>query len=72
MIKLYFLLSFLPLLCYSHEDAYHLVEYGNVTVRFKTGHYYEEVENAKIIGQYALIQRLMCCDERLGDWKRFF
>ena len=50
LVLLFFLI---PLLNYAHQDTYHLEEYGNVTVRFKTGHYYEEIQNAKIIGQYA-------------------
>lgn len=53
MKKLLVLFILLPLLNYANEDTYHLEVYGNVTVRFKTGHYYEEIQNAKIIGQYA-------------------
>ena len=61
MKKLLLLFVLLPLLNYAHQDTYHLEEYGNVTVRFKTGHYYEEIQNAKIIGEYAY----MLC-EKLG------
>ena len=49
------ILSFLPFVIWAHQDTYHKFEYGNVTVRFKTGHFFEEINNAKVIGQYAKI-----------------
>lgn len=65
MKKFILLFFFLPLLNYAHQDTYHLEEYGSVTIRFKTGHYYEEIQNAKIIGQYA---NILC--EKLGYEKQ--
>jgi len=47
------ILVLLPLLIWAHQDKYYIYEYDNVTVRFKTGHFFEEINNAKIIGQYA-------------------
>lgn len=47
--------AFIPLIIWAHQDTFHKFEYGNVTVRFKTGHFFEEINNAKIIGQYAKI-----------------
>ena len=46
---------FVPLLIWSHQDKYFTYEYKNVTVRFKTGYFYEEIHNAKIIGEYAAL-----------------
>ena len=42
----------LPIVLFAHQDKYYKYEYNNVTVRFKTGFKFEEIENAKIIGQY--------------------
>jgi hypothetical protein len=39
----------------AHQDSYYIYEYNNVKVRFLTGHYFEEINNVKIIGQYAAI-----------------
>ncbi len=47
------ILTFLPILTWAHQDRYYTYEYENVTVRFKTGFFFEEINNAKIIGQYA-------------------
>jgi hypothetical protein len=47
------ILTFLPLIIWAHQDRYYTYEYDNVTVRFKTGFFFEEINNAKIIGQYA-------------------
>lgn len=54
------LLTFLPILIWAHEvrahkDIYYTYEYDNVTVRFKTGFFFEEINHAKIIGQYAAL-----------------
>lgn len=38
---------------FAHQDRYFTYKFDNVTVRFKTGFLYEEITNAKIIGQYA-------------------
>ncbi len=40
---------------YAHQDRYFTYKYNNVTVRFKTGSLYEEITNAKIIGQYSAL-----------------
>lgn len=37
----------------AHEDRYYTYEFENVTVRFKTGFFFEEIHNVKIIGKYA-------------------
>lgn len=50
-----FLLTFFPLIIWAHQDTYYTYKYDNVTVRFKTGHFFEEINNAKIIGQYAAL-----------------
>jgi len=47
------ILALFPLLIWAHQDKYYTYEYDNVTVRFKTGYFFEEINNAKIIGQYA-------------------
>jgi hypothetical protein len=47
------ILTILPLIIWAHQDRYYTYEYDNVTVRFKTGFFFEEINNAKIIGQYA-------------------
>lgn len=49
------ILTFLPLIIWAHQDRYYTYEYDNVTVRFKTGFFFEEINNAKIIGQYAAL-----------------
>lgn len=49
------LLAFLPIFMWAHEDSFYIYQYDNVTVRFKTGFFFEEINNAKIIGQYAAI-----------------
>ncbi|WP_321322216.1 hypothetical protein [Labilibaculum sp.] len=38
---------------YAHTDRYFTYKFENVTVRFKTGFRYEEINNSRIIGQYA-------------------
>nr|WP_321451239.1 hypothetical protein [uncultured Carboxylicivirga sp.] len=38
---------------YAHTDRYFTCKFENVTVRFKTGFRYEEINNSRIIGQYA-------------------
>jgi len=48
-------LTFLPILIWAHQDRYYTFQYDNVTVRFKTGFYFEEINNAKIIGKYAAL-----------------
>lgn len=48
-----FILTFIPLTIWAHQDRFFTYEYANVTVRFKTGFFFEEINNAKIIGQYA-------------------
>ena len=57
MIRLKFILIVLlsPFFIWSHQDKYFAYEYENVTVRFKTGHFFEEIHNAKIIGEYAAL-----------------
>ncbi len=47
------ILTFIPLLICAHQDRYFTYEYDNVTIRFKTGFFFEEINNVKIIGQYA-------------------
>jgi hypothetical protein len=49
------ILFFLPFLTWAHQDTYYTYEYNNVTVRFKTGFWFEEINNTKIIGQFAAI-----------------
>lgn len=54
----------LPLMIWAHSDKYYTYEYENVTVRFKTGFFYEEINNAKIIGKYAaLLAESLDCDK---------
>jgi len=48
------LVTFPVFLC-AHQDRFYMFEYDNVTVRFKTGFFFEEINNAKIIGEYAAI-----------------
>jgi hypothetical protein len=36
---------------YAHTDKTYVFHYNNVTVRFETGLYYEEIEKAKMIGK---------------------
>lgn len=50
-----FILTFFPIIIWAHQDRYYTYQYSNVTVRFKTGFFFEEINNAKIIGQYAAI-----------------
>jgi hypothetical protein len=38
---------------YAHKDRIFTYEFDNVTVKFKTGFKYEEINNARIIGEYA-------------------
>ena len=52
-IKFIILLFVISNIALAHEDTYYQYNYDNVIVRFKTGNYYEEIENAKIIGKYA-------------------
>lgn len=40
---------------WAHQDSYYTYTYDKVTVRFKTGFFFEEINNAKIIGQYAAL-----------------
>jgi hypothetical protein len=49
------ILTIIPLLIRAHQDTYYTYDYDNVTVRFKTGYFFEEINNAKIIGQYAAL-----------------
>ena len=49
------ILALLPMIIWAHQDRYYTYEYDNVTVRFKTGFFFEEINNAKIIGQYAAL-----------------
>lgn len=49
------ILTLLPIIIWAHQDRYYTYEYDNVTVRFKTGFFFEEINNAKIIGQYAAL-----------------
>ena len=49
------ILTILPLIIWAHQDTYYTFEYDNVTVRFKTGFFFEEINNAKIIGKYAAL-----------------
>lgn len=37
----------------AHQDRHFTYKFDNVTVRFKTGFLYEEITNARIIGEYA-------------------
>ena len=43
----------------AHQDKYYEYKYDQVTVMIKTGFYFEEINNVKIIGQYAA----MLCKE---------
>ncbi len=56
-MKKYFaiILIFIPLIISAHQYKEFIFVYGNVTVRFRTGLNYEEINNAKIIGQYAAL-----------------
>jgi hypothetical protein len=47
------ILALVPFILWAHQDRYFTYEYDNVTVRFKTGNLFEEINNAMIIGQYA-------------------
>lgn len=49
------ILIILPLMIWAHQDKYYIYEYNNVTLRFKTGFFFEEINNAKIIGKYAAL-----------------
>ena len=49
------LLIILPLVLWAHQDSFYTYKYDNVTVRFKTGSFYEEINNAKIIGKYTAL-----------------
>ncbi len=51
---LFFFIIF-PLFVNAHQDREFIYVYDNVTVRFRTGSYYEEINNAKIIGKYAAL-----------------
>ena len=57
------LLILLPFVLSAHEDRTFTDSYKNVTVRFRTGYTYEEIENARIIGQYAAL----LCDKMSYD-----
>ncbi len=50
---LFILLVFSFTKVFSHEDSFYKYKYDNVTVIIKTGYFNEEINNAKIIGQYA-------------------
>ena len=64
MKKLIFLaLIILPLTSWGHSDRDYIYQYENVTVRFRTGSLFEEIQNAKIIGQYAAL----LCKKRSYD-----
>ncbi|MBK9359149.1 MAG: hypothetical protein IPN08_17525 [Bacteroidales bacterium] len=59
-----FILTIFPLTIWAHQDKYYTYEYDNVTVRFITGFFFEEINNAKIIGKYAaLLSESMDYDE---------
>lgn len=47
------ILTILPFIIWAHQDRYFTYQYNNVTIRFQTGFFFEEINNAKIIGQYA-------------------
>ncbi len=53
LITIVFIL--ISLTSWSHSDKDYIYQYENVTVRFRTGFLFEEIENAKIIGQYAAL-----------------
>jgi len=46
------LLIVLPMITWAHEDQYYTYKYDNVTIRFKTGFFFEEINNVKIVGEY--------------------
>ena len=54
-IPLMILLIFLFTKAYPHLDTFYKYKYDNVTVIIKTGYKCEEINNVKIIGQYASI-----------------
>jgi hypothetical protein len=58
-----FFAIFLPLMAWAHEDKSYTDNYRNVTIRFKTGFFYEEINNARIIAQYAAF----LCEEMSYD-----
>lgn len=41
------------MITWAHQDRYYTYKYDNVTIRFKTGFFFEEINNVKIIGEYA-------------------
>ncbi len=49
------IMAFLPIISWAHQDRYYIYEYDNVIVRFRTGFFFEEINNARIIGQYAAL-----------------
>ncbi len=55
---LFIFLSF-TIASYGHQDKYYEYKYDQVTVMINTGFYFEEINNVKIIGQYAA----MLCKE---------
>lgn len=54
-IPLIILLLFLFTKAFPHQDKFYKYKYDNVTVIIKTGYKCEEINNVKIIGQYASI-----------------
>lgn len=67
---LLFLFSCFATISRGHQDSQHIYQYDNVTVRIKTGFMYEEINNVKIIGQYAalLCQKLEVTQPILLDF----
>lgn len=49
------ILTLLPIMIWAHQDKYYTYEFDNVIVRFQTGFFFEEINNAKIIGKYAAL-----------------
>jgi hypothetical protein len=62
IFKLTILLLFFSNVCSAHQDFYVTKTFGKVTVTFKTGHRYEEINNAFFIGQY--------CDAYLSKYTK--
>jgi hypothetical protein len=62
IFKLTILLLLFSNLCSAHQDFYVTKIFGKVTVKFKTGYHYEEINNAFFIGQY--------CDAYLSKYTK--
>jgi hypothetical protein len=62
IFKLTILLLLFSNVCSAHQDFYVTKIFGKVTVTFKTGHRYEEINNAFFIGQY--------CDAYLSKYTK--